>query len=48
MFAIQLVDVEEVTMTPHAWWLSSFSDVLIVDAADVVDSRSRCGHSCRG
>ena len=40
MFAIQLVDVEDVTMSSDAWRLPSFADVLIVDGTDVVDGRS--------
>ena len=47
MFAIQLVDVEDVTMSHDAWWLLSFADVLIADGNDVVDGRSWCGHSGR-
>ena len=37
MFAIQLVDVVEVTMS-DAWWLTSFAVVRVVDGTDVVDA----------
>ena len=37
MFTIQLVDTEDVMMSPDAWRLLSFVDVLIADGTDVVD-----------
>ena len=46
MFSIQLVDVEDVTVSPDAWWLISFTVVHDVDGTDVIDARSCCGHSC--
>ena len=37
MFAIQLVDVEVVTMSSDAWWLSSSADIHVIDGTDVID-----------
>ena len=43
MFAIQLVDVEEVAVDSNVCWLLSFTDVLSIDDTDVVDGWSWCG-----